>query len=107
MKWIRVFKSIKEMESKLPVKELRKLVFGSRNICLARTATDVFAFDNSCPHMGETLHKGKINIHNEIVCPLHEYQFKLKTGAEANSSCGGLEKYPVKKDETGLYIGIN
>ena len=50
------------MDRKLPINELRKLVYGSRNICLARTPTDVFAFDNSCPHMGETLHKGKIKV---------------------------------------------
>ena len=106
MRWIKIFENESSMESRLPEKLPKKLVIGTRNICITRIEDKVYAFSNSCPHMGETLHKGKINIHNEMVCPLHGYQFNLITGQESNSKCNNLIKYKIKSDKTGVLIGL-
>lgn len=64
------------------------------------------ASDDKCPHLGEELHKGKINFMGEIVCPWHSYTFNLITGEESSRRCEDLKIYPVKADEEGLSIGI-
>ncbi|KXK28380.1 MAG: ferredoxin subunit of nitrite reductase and ring-hydroxylating dioxygenase [Bacteroidetes bacterium OLB12] len=64
------------------------------------------AVSNRCTHNGESLSKGKVNFANEIVCPLHGYQFDLRTGREYQQRAADLETFPIKIEADGVYIGL-
>lgn len=100
----KLFDSEEQMTSTLQNNEPRRVVAGNRNICVVRQGTELIAFRNECPHMGEGLNGGKVNYLNEIVCPLHTYKFNLKTGDEENKRCSGLIFVKVSKTSEGIFL---
>ena len=90
----------------LEEKSPKLAVAGGKQICIVRLANRVVAFENLCPHMGEELHKGKINFQNEIVCPLHAYKFNVETGDEENQRCGSLHFIRVITTSDGIYLDL-
>ena len=77
---------------------------GGKEICIVRVGESLFAFQDACAHMGENLHKGKINYLCEIVCPLHTYRFNISTGEEAQQRCGSLKIYTIIDSPEGIFI---
>lgn len=77
-----------------------------KEICIVRKGDRLYAFQNACAHMGESLHKGNTNHFNEIVCPLHTYRFNMKTGEEAEQRCPSLKIYSVLKTDQGIFLEI-
>jgi nitrite reductase/ring-hydroxylating ferredoxin subunit len=108
MYWCKIFSSLAEAEQKINLREPVQLRLGAnKRLCLLRTEKGFFAIDNFCPHLGEELHKGRLNDWDEIVCPLHDYRFNLQTGEESSGkNCRDLKTYPIRTDETGFFIGI-
>lgn len=74
-----------DMVKLFPVTELpdgsRRVVdIGSRKILLIHHQGEIFAIDNSCPHMRFPLSDGGLTKDCGIVCPFHHSAFDLKTG---------------------------
>ena len=88
---VKLFDSIAEAKNTLEQKVPRLVKVEGKNLCIIRIDENILAFENECPHMGESLHNGKLNYLNQIVCPLHTYRFDTKTGEEANQRCGSLK----------------
>jgi nitrite reductase/ring-hydroxylating ferredoxin subunit len=59
-----------------------------RAIALTRIVDEFHAFSSSCPHRGASLIEATINGFGEVICPLHQYRFDLKTGQVKSGSCG-------------------
>lgn len=93
----KVFSSIQEMKNVLENRKPRLVRSGEKNICIIRLENRLIAFENECPHMGESMHNGKVNYLNEIVCPLHSYRFNILTGESANN-CPSLKKVQVLQE---------
>ncbi|MGH2415500.1 MAG: Rieske (2Fe-2S) protein, partial [Microcystaceae cyanobacterium] len=53
---------------------------GNRNILLLNHEGQLYAVDNTCPHLNLPLKKGKITEDKAIVCPWHRSAFDLCTG---------------------------
>lgn len=106
MKWIKIFKNWEEAEQRLPHGEVRKLQFSDHHLAIVRRNAELFIFEANCPHQHESLLHARFNEYNEIICPLHEYRFNLKSGNEASARCRNLRTYPVRHKD-GIYIGIN
>lgn len=53
---------------------------GGRKVLLLNHQGDIYAVENSCPHIKAPMAKGKI-VDGNIVCPFHRSVFDLKTGA--------------------------
>lgn len=51
----------------------------SKEVIIAKHKQRIIAFDPLCPHRYAYLHKGWFN-NNNIVCPLHEFEFDINTG---------------------------
>ncbi len=51
-----------------------------RTICVATLGGKPLALDNVCPHRGGPLAEGTIE-RGKIVCPWHQWEFDLATGA--------------------------
>ncbi|MBS1558188.1 MAG: Rieske 2Fe-2S domain-containing protein [Bacteroidetes bacterium] len=104
MDWIKIFDNRQEAIEKLRTPCL--LVIRGRRICLAIFNKNIFAVQDKCTHNGESLCKGKINYLGEVVCPLHQYRFDLKTGREGEQRSADLECFPVQENEEGIFIGM-
>ncbi|WP_400162456.1 Rieske (2Fe-2S) protein [Brevibacillus sp. TJ4] len=102
-----------------PVEELpeggRKLLeVDGVEIGLIRAEGVCYAFRNSCPHQGVPMLYGSVvgtmlpskpheyvyGHHNEIIrCPLHGWEFNLKTGKAVFSPDVSLKTYEVREEE--------
>ncbi|MGC4022485.1 MAG: Rieske (2Fe-2S) protein [Cyclobacteriaceae bacterium] len=101
MEWVKIFEShaLKENHPRL-------LMIREKRICLVRTEGKILAVQNSCTHNGGSLHLGTINYLGQVVCPLHQYQFDLKTGREVSQRSADLECFPIRENEEGVFILI-
>ncbi|MED4907622.1 Rieske (2Fe-2S) protein [Brevibacillus centrosporus] len=90
-------------------------------IGLIRAEGTCYAFRNSCPHQGVPMLYGSVvgtmlpsepqeyvyGLHNEIIrCPLHGWEFNLKTGKALFSPQVSIKMYDAKEedDEIVLYL---
>ncbi len=103
---VKLFSSKAEAESEVPVGTTRKLVVKNKPYLLIHSTEGFSVSDELCPHQRAPLSKGNLNDFGEIICPLHEYRFSLKTGMEASNKCGHLTLYQIAVKSDGLYIEI-
>ncbi|NOS91701.1 MAG: Rieske 2Fe-2S domain-containing protein [Cyclobacteriaceae bacterium] len=106
MEWIKIFESNDEIQTKLNQNTPFRMIIQGKSICIVMRQSVLYAFENKCPHNGETLSKGSINYLGEIVCPWHGYRFNVKTGRECAERCRDLETFPVKETEEGVFIAV-
>lgn len=66
-------------EASLPERSLEVVEVIGRRIALAKLGGKVFAFDNTCPHLGGSLGRGTLK-DGCVVCPLHHWAFDLASG---------------------------
>lgn len=104
--WHKVFTSAEEAEQSLRLNKSIQVILEGNEICFSRVAKGFFAVADSCPHLGDSLSRGTCNFLGEVVCPWHSYRFSLETGEETTGHGLHLKTYPVKTDETGIFIGI-
>jgi len=83
------------------------LKLNKKSIYVAKFQDSFFAGNSYCPHAGADLSEGSINNSGEVVCPLHNYKFKLKDGCIHGDDAYRLMTYPVKLEDNGkLYVGF-
>lgn len=75
MSWVKVLS-----QDELPPNERKVVKVEQRNILLVRHNSQIYALENSCPHLKLPLKKGKITDDGAIVCPFHRSAFDLATG---------------------------
>lgn len=103
---VKLFSSEAEAIDEVPLGTTRKLVVKDRPYLLIHSKSGFSVSDALCPHQRESLSKGKLNNFDEIICPLHEYRFNLKTGIESSNRCSPLTLYQIAVKSDGLYIEI-
>jgi nitrite reductase/ring-hydroxylating ferredoxin subunit len=106
MEWLKIFSNEQEARQRLENNKPQLVIANGKRICLVQHKNTFLAVQDSCSHSGASLSKGSVNYLGEIVCPLHSYCFSLQTGQELSARSRNLITYPVKIDETGVYIGI-
>ena len=106
MAWHKLFDDINEVKSRFENKTPILLKLLDRKICLVFDNESFYAFDNTCPHNGAQLHRGKCNENGEIVCPLHFYQFDMRSGREGMGRRYELNTYPLRLDKSSLFIRL-
>ena len=106
MAWHKLFNSTEEANAAIPTNKPKLFIIDGQRICLARTAAGLFAVDDECPHLGESLSKGTINYLDEVVCPWHNYRFNLKPGTECKYRSCNLKTFPLTDEPDGLYITL-
>ncbi|NJL61829.1 MAG: Rieske (2Fe-2S) protein [Methylacidiphilales bacterium] len=75
MNWVKAL-----AQDELP-QDARKVVkIEQRAILLVHHNNQIYAIENSCPHLKLPLQKGKITDDGAIVCPFHRSAFNLSTG---------------------------
>ncbi|TAH07695.1 MAG: (2Fe-2S)-binding protein [Sphingobacteriia bacterium] len=77
-----------------------------KKLTLAQYKNQIYAFAHKCPHASGIMADGFIDEAGKVVCPLHRYKFSIENGRNTSGEGYYLRTYPVKQDETGVYIGI-
>lgn len=73
-----------------------KLVtLGGRGVLICRDGDELFAVDEICPHENQSMRYGVV-FGGAIICPHHQYQFKLETGASRSRRCASVQTYPLE-----------
>jgi nitrite reductase/ring-hydroxylating ferredoxin subunit len=106
MKKFTLGNSKEEVFKLVPEKVIKKVILGETSIGIVRIGESFRCFQAFCPHRGASLIQGNINSSGEIICPLHQYRFDLKTGQVKSGYCEDLEIYPNELTENGLEITI-
>lgn len=76
-----------------------------RKIALFNIDGDFFAIDNACRHSEGPLGEGDLQ-GNTVVCPLHEWEYDVKTG-ECSSVPGiKVDKYEVKVEDGRVKVKV-
>jgi NAD(P)H-dependent nitrite reductase small subunit len=74
-------------------------------IALFKIGEEVFALNNICPHQkARLIYEGFIENGN-VVCPVHGWQFDLRTGKLAPDR-KGLDSYDVKIENGDVFVKV-
>ena len=65
-----------------------------------------FAMNNICPHLGGVLTYGFFD-DNVVTCPLHMWEFDVKTGKCLWPEQEKLPTYPVKIEGNDILVDVN
>jgi nitrite reductase/ring-hydroxylating ferredoxin subunit len=106
MDWVKIFTSKQEARKKLMAGKPQLLLVGNTRICLVFFDDKIYAMEDKCSHNGESLSKGTVNYLGEVVCPWHGYRFTPQTGRETGERSRDLKTYPVKEDDSGVFVWI-
>jgi toluene monooxygenase system ferredoxin subunit len=77
-----------------------------REVLLCNVEGAVFAYDNSCPHLGNPLSKGRLEEH-VLTCAAHEWSFDVRTGSGINPEQVCLHRYPVRLEGDRILVDMN
>jgi NAD(P)H-dependent nitrite reductase small subunit len=72
---------------------------------LFRTPEGLFAIDNVCPHHGAPLHEGFVS-GEQVTCPWHQWQFRLRDGVCSNIPGVRTAAYPVEVREGTIWVNL-
>ena len=78
---------------------------GEDEIALFNYKGKYYAMANKCPHRGSPLGEGRIE-EGIVICPGHEWRFKLESGANMQNPELFIPTYPVKTKNDNIYIGL-
>ncbi|EON75520.1 biphenyl dioxygenase [Lunatimonas lonarensis] len=106
MKTYTLGQSREEVIGLFPERKIKQVLLGEQKVCVVRVGVDFFAFEPYCPHRMMGLREGWVTAYDEVVCPLHQYRFELRTGKVAMGDCRELICYRTSLEEGGLVIFI-
>ncbi|OUL19773.1 (2Fe-2S)-binding protein [Nostoc sp. RF31YmG] len=116
MNWIKVLP-----ENELPLNERKVVKVEKRAILLVHHNNQIYALENSCPHMKLPLQKGKITDDGAIVCPFHRSAFDLSSGNPTEwitfppgigkvmgliSKEKAIPVFPTRVEEGNIWVGL-
>lgn len=100
MKYVKVMS-----EEDLPIGKSAIISAGEDEIALFNYKGKYYAVANKCPHRGAPLGEGRIE-EGIVICPNHEWRFKLESGANMQNPELFIPTYPVKVRNENIYIGL-
>jgi nitrite reductase (NADH) small subunit len=83
----------------------KEFPIAGKTLCVAMIEGKPLALDNVCPHRGGPLAEGTIES-GKIVCPWHQWEFDLATGASAEPGGAGTKAYPLREDGDDIFVEV-
>ena len=68
---------------------------GEHELALFNVGGEIYALDGRCPHRGGSLGEGMVE-NGSVFCPLHGWQFDVKTGACLDTPERPARCFPVR-----------
>ncbi len=99
------FVPVADMAS-LPSGHGRTVDVQGREFALFNLDGEFFAIDNTCPHKGGPLGTGSLK-DGRVFCPLHGWEFAVKTGACLTRPDRSVKSYPTQVRNGQVWIGLD
>jgi 3-phenylpropionate/trans-cinnamate dioxygenase ferredoxin subunit len=99
MRWFKIDVSIPNHDF------ISQVVVNGKKLCLIKDKQDIYVIQNTCPHAGGILSGGWCENGN-IVCPIHRWQYNLKTGMGGKGQGDYIHIYPTELRNDGFYVGF-
>jgi 3-phenylpropionate/trans-cinnamate dioxygenase ferredoxin component len=87
----------------LPPEALTLVSMNGDQVVLYRKRDEVFALGNECPHQGGSLCDGWVE-GEIVVCPLHGWEFDVRSGACMTVPGERVERYTVSVEGDAIYL---
>ena len=87
-----------------PERVIKAVHLNELEIAILRMGLEFYAFQSTCPHRGASLIQAHINANGEIICPLHQYRFELKTGVLKMGFCSDMKTFQTQLTDEGLLV---
>lgn len=101
MRWNKVLNTIQ-----IPaIGNIKTVDMAGKQICIINDEGKIVATQSICPHAGGHLSGGWCK-NGHLVCPVHRWEYDLKTGRGAEGQGDYIDIYPTEIREDGLYIGF-
>lgn len=101
MKWFKALNAIQ-----IPVNgNIKTIEVNGKQLCIINNENEIIATQSFCPHAGGHFSGGWCK-NGQIICPIHQYGYDLKTGRGAEGQGDCIDIYPTEVREDGLYIGF-
>lgn len=102
MAWVLVPQSWQQLNDG----EMCQFVLENRCVALARVGEALYAFDDACPHMLESLSEGDLDAYN-VYCPMHQSGFDIRTGKVLNPPAESpLVIYSLRRTPDNLWVEL-
>ena len=82
------------------------IVVGERKVAVFNIDGNLYAIDDRCPHRGASLGKGTLD-GVVVTCPLHKWEFDLRTGRCVGQSGNELRRFEVFVGGDSLLLDIS
>jgi 3-phenylpropionate/trans-cinnamate dioxygenase ferredoxin subunit len=90
----------------LPVENLKAVLAGEQEICLAHCEDGFFAIDDVCTHENFLLSQGEV-FDCEVECPQHGSRFNLKNGKVTGlPAVIPARTFPVTVEGSDVYVDV-
>ena len=89
--------------SALPRGEAALAVVNGEDVAIFRRGDEILAIGNTCPHQGGNLCDGYIE-GDIVVCPLHGWEFDLRSGACMTVPGESVPRYEVTVEDGVIYV---
>lgn len=99
------FHSVPEANGLAPGKGMTVAV-NDKRVALFNLDGQFHAIDDTCPHVGAPLGGGWID-GDTVACPMHGWQFEIKTGKGLTVPGCSLETFPVRVENGEVQISID
>lgn len=99
MKWHKIDVSIPKHDF------ISLILVNGKKLCLIKNQNELYVIQNTCPHAGGILSGGWCKEGN-IVCPVHRWEYSLKTGRGAEGQGDYITIYPIELRNDGVYVGM-
>lgn len=83
----------------------KEFTIGDRTLCVATVKGKPLALDNICPHRGGPLADGTIEC-GKVVCPWHQWEFDLTTGAATDAPDVAAITYTLRIDGDDVLVNL-
>ena len=85
--------------------EGRTIQVGNKLIAVFRDRGQVFAIDDTCPHMGASLSGGYLE-QGIVTCPWHHWQFDLTTGVSTHTRHARVRRYAAEVRDGVVWVEL-
>jgi nitrite reductase/ring-hydroxylating ferredoxin subunit len=89
---LKFYKAVHKDE--IPSGEGRSIQIGERCVAVFNLDGEFYAIDDVCPHRGASLGRGRVLRGHIVSCPLHNWEFDVRTGQMHMAP--GVESFPVE-----------
>jgi NAD(P)H-dependent nitrite reductase small subunit len=91
----------------LPPGKGQTVLLAGRRIAIFNLGGQFYALDDDCPHRGGPLGPGWVDAEQcTVACPLHGWEFDLKTGACRTAPARPVRSHPVRVVDGKVEVSV-